>query len=551
MNAAAISATVIALIAIVFAYGLFSWVGRSDEDADGVKELAGFVGEGITAFLKRECKVMIPTILVLFVILGLLIDWTTAVIFVIGALFSAFASFFGMKAAAKGSMRTANCDRNGGMDRPLKIAIRSGAVMGLCVAGLGLLGIGGVFVILGIQSAKVIAGFGFGASAAALFGRGTGGIYTNAAQAAGGRGIDLFESYAGSVIAAIIVAATAKSINPVFGYPFDLPAVSGAVFPLLLSAAGILGSMAGVMFIKGNQKDDPTFAINAGKYFGVVVVVIYSLISSWVFFGNFNCAVCILIGMLIGVVFGRMTGMRSVLWSMIALAAGILAAVAFAESYGITLAASGMLSTVGMNAAIDAYGTVSGNASEIARMASLSDEARRIVDKLASAGKSNIAKGKGFVIGAAALTAIALFISYGTVAEQKTVNLMKPTVIAALLIGAMLPVLLAAVTMNSTGKTDAGTKTALKRAAALALLAILVPLAVGFFMGTGALGGLLVGSLASGTLTAIILANTGGDWNYADQGDPGEPSKDAAVADILGFMRLIAITAVVFAPLFL
>lgn len=645
MDVLAISAAVIAFIALVFAYSLSSWIGKMDEGTDRMKELSGYIKEGNMAFLKREYKMMIFVILVLFIVLGFAINWTTAVIYVIGVLFSVLSGFFGMTAAAKGSARTANAAMNGDMNQALKIAFRSGSVMGLCTAGLGLLGIGGVFVVFGIQSVSVITGFGLGVSTTAFFGRVVGGIYTRAADAAAaligkaeagisegdprnaaaiaarvgnyagngaGMGADLLESYVGAIIAVITLAAVTKSIDPAFGYPFDLPALEGSVFPLLLFAAGILAAMAGIMFVRGNAKSSPSTAINAGKYLCNGVFMVLSIILSWTFFGNFNCTISIIIGMVIGAFTGKITntytsgnsrylkkiaeqsqtgylmigeygiGMLSTLWPMIFLSAGVLAANAFAGVYGIALAAAGLISTTGMVAAIDAYDPVSGNAGEIARMARLSNEGRAIVEKLVSAGRTNIATGKGFSIGAAALTSSALFFSYAAIVDLKNVNLLKPAVIAGLLLGAMLPILFSGLTMNSAGKAtskmiedaerqfhndagilagtskpdyakcvDVGALAALKGAAAPGLLAVIAPLAIGIFMGTEALGGLLVGSLTSGILMAIMLANTGGIWNHAEKYTTGDPFKDAAGYSINVFIKLMVMIAIVFAPVFI
>jgi len=643
MDGLAISAAVIAFIALVFAYSLSSWIRKKDEGTDRMKELSDYIKEGTMTFLKREYKTMIIVILVLFVILGFVIDWITAGLYVTGAFFSVLAGFFGMRAAAKGSVRTANAAMNGEMSQALKIAFRSASVMGLCTAGLGLLGIGGVFVVFGIQSVPVITGFGLGVSTAALFGCVSGGIYTRAAEAgaaligkaeagisegdprnpaviagysgkyagnAVGMGSDLLESYVGSIIAAILLTAVSKSIDPVFGYPFDLPTLEGSVFPLLIAAAGILAAMAGIMYVRGNGKSKPATAINAGKYLSNGVVVVFSMILSWVLFGNLNCAISIMIGMLIGAVIGKVSntytsgnsrhlkkiaeqsqtgrlmiseygiGMLSTLWPIVFLAAGVLASNAFSGVYGIALAAVGLISTTGMKTAINAYIPISGNAGEIARIAPLSNDDREIVDKLASAGRDSIAAGKGFAIGATALTALALFVSYAAIVDLKAVNLLNPTVIAGLLLGAMLPILFSGLTMNSAGKgaskmkgdaerqfhsdagilagtskpdyvknVDVGAKAALKGIIAPGLLAVATPLVIGVLLGTEALGGLLAGSLTSGILVAIILANTGGTWNHSEKYTACDPFKDAAGYSINVLIKLMVMVAVVFAPL--
>lgn len=642
MNVLAISATVMAFIALVFAYSLSSWVGKADEGSDRMKEISGYIKEGTMAFLKREYKAMVFVILALSAILGFVIDWYTAVLYIFGTLFSVLAGFFGIRAAAAGSVRTANAAMNAGTDQALKIAFRSGTVMGLCTAGLGLLGIGGAFIILGIDSAAVITGFGLGASTAALFGRVAGGIYKKASDAAAGLigkaesgvslgdprnpaaiagyageyignaeglGSDLFESYSGAIIAAVVIGSATRAIKPDIGYPFDLPALEGTVFPLAIVAAGILAAIAGIMFVRGNEKKNPSYAINGGKYLGNVLVALGTVILSYILFGNLNNAFAAVVGMLAGALTGKITntytlgnsrhlkkvaggsqtgylmiseygiGMLSTLWPMAVIAAAILAANGFGDYYGISLAAVGMLSTTAMITAIDAFGPVCVNAGEIARIVDLSDSAMTVTDKLIGTGSSNAATGKGFAIAAAALTDAALFLSYATVAEMENVDLLKPVVIGTLLFGAMLPVLIAAITMNSSGKAavaiienvrkqllsdagiaagtskpayakcvDAGAKAALKGIIVPGIVAFLVPLAVGIFMGTEALGGMLVGALTSGVLMEVILSNTGGTWNHAEKYTAGDPFKEAAGSSINVFMILMTTTAVVFAP---
>lgn len=648
---------VVGLIALAVALMLSSAIGKAPAGTARMQEIAGYIHEGAMAFLFREYKALSAFVIVVAIVISMFLSPLTAVCFVAGAVFSVCAGYIGMTVATKANVRTAAAAQHGGMPEALKIAFSGGAVMGLGVVGLGIVGVAAAYMLFG--NIDIVTGFGLGASSIALFARVGGGIYTKAADVGAdlvgkveeglpeddprnpatiadnvgdnvgdvaGMGADLFESYVGAIISAITLGAVAY------------PGGEGIMFVFELAFAGIIASLIGVFYARSSKSTNPQAALNHGTYVGGVIVIAAAYYLSTSIFGNTAAFVAIASGLVVGLLIGKITeiytsadyasvkkiaeqsetgsattiisglavGMYSTFLPMIFICVGVILAFftmggakdAGMGLFGISLAAVGMLSTTGLTVAVDAYGPIADNAGGIAEMSELPPEVREITDTLDSVGNTTAAIGKGFAIGSAALTALALFSAYAHTVGLKAIDLLNPVTLIGLFIGATLPFVFGAMTMESVGKAayqmieevrrqfheipgllegkakadyqkcvDISTAAALHEMIMPGVIAIVAPLLVGFLFGTEALGGLIGGSLASGVLVAILMANAGGAWDNAKKfveasgrkhtpvhdatvvGDTvGDPFKDTSGPAMNILIKLMTIVSLVFAP---
>lgn len=644
-----------ALLALIYAVALFFSIRSIRVERGELLRIAGFIRKGTFAFLKREYLTLAIFIVVIFIVLAILLGMPSAVCFACGSVFSMLAGFMGMNVATCANVRTAQAAEQG-MKPALKTAFRGGSVMGMSVVGLGLLGVTVLYLIF--REPSVLICFGFGGSFVALFARVGGGIYTKAADVGAdlvgkveagipeddprnpaviadnvgdnvgdvaGMGADLFESYVGAIVSALTLAA----VTDLFA------GATASIFVLLLAGCGILASILSCALVGMGGGKHPQSMLRVGTYASMAILAVAALLLSYFLMDGLQAGLVVIFGLVAGggigliteyytsadykpvkeiarqsltgsatnIISGLATGMKSTLIPILIICLVVWGSYTLLGLLGVALAAVGMLAVTGSTVAVDAYGPIADNAGGIAEMTGLEHHVREVTDQLDAAGNTTAAMGKGFAIGSAALTALALFASYAEVMQLKAINLVDPYTIIGVLIGGVLPFVFSALTMDSVGRAanamieevrrqfaekkgimqgteepdyarcvDISTKAALVKMIVPGLVAVLAPIVVGLVLGKEALGGLLCGALVTGVMLAIFMANAGGAWDnakkYIEEGQYGGKKSDAHKASVTGdtvgdpfkdtsgpslniLIKLMTIVALVVAPLLL
>ncbi len=655
-------------IGILFAAYLSWKIAKKDPGTPAMQEISEAIQQGAMAFLKREYRAITIFVLIVAVVLFFGVAKKTAISFIAGAFCSVCAGYLGMKIATKANCRTAQAASKS-YNEAIGVAFPGGAVMGMNVVGIGLFGLSLIFIVyiwhavqhqasmeLAIfEAVQLIAGFSMGASSVALFARVGGGIYTKAADVGAdlvgkvekgipeddprnpaviadnvgdnvgdvaGMGADLFESYVGAIVSALVIAVTAMGVG-----------TKGVMLSLLLSAVGVFATIIGVFFVRTDEKTNPQTALRMGLIVSAVLLIIGAYACTYFWYGSINLFWAVLAGLLSGMIVGFVaeyftsgkivekiadnakTGpatliiegmaiaMNSTVIPLVVIALATIISYYFAGIFGIALAAIGMLSITGMTVAVDAYGPIADNAAGIAEMAHMGPEVRKRCETLDAVGNTTAAIGKGFAIGSAALTALALFVAYSQVISIASIDALNATVVAGMFIGGVVPFFFSAKAMQAVGDAafkvveevrrqfkeipglmegkakpdyakcvDITTSFALQKMVFPSVMALVIPVAVGIFISPAALGGLLVGSLVTGVPLAVFFANAGGAWDnskkYIEAGNLGGKGSDAHKAAVIGdtvgdpfkdtagpslniLLKLMAVVSLVLAPLIL